>query len=192
MPRASPYTGPVKKLPRMLLLLGLGLLAACTTPPVTIGLSNVTLDLTVAMDSAGKVLFPESPVAFENPLPGVSVASVTIRGQARLAQSAQLSFDVYAADASPADLGCTKVGTIATGYFYACDPGTPGVDKVSQETLAFHNTAGPVPLTLSGEVLARGINRRSLYLGAVVSGGTAGNKLYLERLSATIQLNVGK
>ncbi len=167
-------------------------LAACTTPPVTIGLSDVKIDLSVAVDSAGKVIFPESPLELKNPLPGTSVASVTVRGEARLEQAATLSFDVYATDTDPGELGCTKVGSILTESFYVCDPGTKGVVMVSKNAIAFDNETGPVPFTLSGEVLASGINKQTLYLGAVISGGSAGNTLYLENLTATVQLNVGK
>ena len=167
-------------------------LAACTTPPVTIGLSDVKIDLSVAVDSAGKVIFPESPLELKNPLPGTSVASVTVRGEARLEQAATLSFDVYATDTDPGELGCTKVGSILSESFYVCDPDTEGVVMVSKNTIAFNNKTGPVSFTLSGEVLASGINKQTLYLGAVISGGSAGNTLYLENLTATVQLNVGK
>ena len=169
-------------------------LAACTPPPITIGLSDVKIDLSVAVDSAGKVIFPESPLELKNPLPGTSVASVTVRGEARLEQAATLSFDVYATDTDPGEsgLGCPKVGTMLTGYFYVCDPDTEGVVMVSKNTIAFNNQTGPVSFTLSGEVLASGINKQTLYLGAVISGGSAGNTLYLENLTATVQLNVGK
>jgi len=175
-----------------LMLAGLLFLAACTTPPVTIGLSDVAIDLSVAVDSAGKVIFPENPLEFKNPVPATSIASVTVRGKARLAQAASVSFDVYATDTNPDTLGCTRVGSVITGYFYVCDPATTGVAKVSQNTIAFDNEEGPVPFTLSGDMLASGINNQNLYLGAVISGGAAGNTLYLEEMSATVQLNVGK
>ncbi len=175
--------------PLALLLL---LLAACTTPPITIPLSDVTLDLQVAADSAGQVLFPENPLDVKNPVPATSIAAVTIKGEARLANGADVSFEVYATDTDPQTLGCQKVGTPLTGYFYACDPNTPGIAKVSQSTIAFNGSQGPVPFTLSGDTLAKGINKQSLYLGAVISGATAGNTLYLQNLTATVQLNVGQ
>ena len=175
-----------------LMLAGLLFLAACTTPPVTIGLSDVAIDLSIAADSAGKVIFPENPLEFKNPVPATNVASVTIRGKAQLAQAASVSFDIYATDTDPGELGCTQVGSVITGYFYVCDPGTAGIAKVSQNTIAFDNEKGPVPFTLSGEMLASGINKQNLYLGAVIHGAAAGNTLYLEEMSATVQLNIGK
>ena len=84
------------------------------------------------------------------------------------------------------------MGSPPTGYFYACDPDTEGIAKVSAEAIAFDNSTGPVPFTLKGAVLASGVNKRSLYLGAVITGATTGNKLYLTNLSATVRLNVGK
>ncbi len=178
---------------RLLALVGLSLLlAACTTPPVTVGLSDVDLDLSVALDTAGKVLFPQTPLAARDPIPGTSVASVTIQGDAYLKSPANVSFDVYAAATDPGTLGCQEVGSPLTGTFYACDASTAGIAKVSQKTIAFKGGTGPVSFTLRGPVLAEGINRQSLYLGAVIGGATAGNILHLKNLTATVQLNVGK
>ena len=168
------------------------LFGACTTPPITIQLSDVTINLTVAPDSIGKVIFPENPLELKNPVPGTSIATVTVRGQARLQQKATVSFDVYATDTDPGELGCSKVGSVLTGFFYVCDPGTEGIAKVSPNAIAFNDETGPVPFTLSGEMLASGINKQTLYLGAVISGGSGGNTLYLEDMTATVQLNVGK
>ncbi len=179
---------------RMLALLALAafLLAACTTPPITVGLSDVAVDLTVAADSAGKVLFPADPLAVKNPLPATRVASVTIQGEARLKNPAEVSFDVYATDTSPKDLDCAQVGSVLTGYFYACDAKTKGIAKVSRRRIDFGGRKGPVAFTLSGDLLASGINKQSLYLGTVIQGATAGNVLYLEHLTATVQLAVGQ
>ena len=167
------------------------LLASCTTPPVTIGLTDVEIDLQVAADSAGKIIFPKEPLKLKNPIPGTQVASVSVQGRAKLDSPATLSFDVYAASQDPGELGCTRVDLVLSAY-YVCDPGTAGVEKVSQSTIEFNNDDGPVSFRLSGGVLADGINNGTLYLGAQISGGTAGNKLTLYDLTATVQLSVGR
>ncbi len=163
-------------------------LAACTTPPITIGLSDVTLDFQAVGNTLGKVIFPKNPLAQSNPVPGTSIASLTIQGKARLKTAADLTFEIYATDADPGSLGCTPVGD-----YYLCDADTRGVERVG--TIAFQGTAGPVNFQLSdrNQVLSKGINQQSLYLGAEVEGTlSVANVLYLEHLTATVQLNVGK
>ena len=172
-----------------LMLAGLLFLAACTTPPITIPLSDVSIDLSIAADSAGKVIFPENPLEFKNSVPATSVASVTIRGKAQLAQAASVSFDIYATDTDPGELGCAHP---LLGKFYLCNPDDlkGRIQKVGD--IAFEGNAGPVPFELRGTMLAKGINAESLYLGASIEGGTAGNVLYLEKMLAIVQLNIGK
>jgi len=171
--------------PLALLLL---LLAACTTPPITINLSDVALDFQGVGNTLGKVIFPKDPLTQSNPVPGTSIASLTIQGKARLKTAADITFEIYATDTDPSSLGCTPVGN-----YYVCDAGTNGVEKVG--TIAFQNTAGPVNFQLSdkNQVLSKGVNNQSLYLGAGIGGTfSVNNVLYLEHLTATVQLNVGK
>ncbi len=171
------------------MLAGLLFLAACTTPPITIGLADLTIDLSIAVNSAEKVIFPANPIKFENPVPETSVASVTVRGEAWLKKEANVSFNVYATDTDPGKLGCDP---FPSREFYLCDPDTNGIEQVSQDAIAFESNAGPVSFELRGTMLANGLNAKSLYLGASIEGGTAGNVLYLKKMRATVQLNIGK
>ncbi len=159
-----------------LMLAGLLFQDACSTPPITIGLSDVAIGLAIAVNSAGKVIFPASPLDFQNPVPGTRVASVTVRGEARLKKRANVSFNVYATGTDPGELGCNP---FPSGEFYLCDPDTNGIEKVSQEAIPFEGNAGPVPFELCGTMLAEGIHAKSLHLGASIEGGTAGNVLIL-------------
>ena len=169
-------------------------LAACTTPPIKISLSDVTIDLQIAMNSGGKVIFPKDPLEIQNPVPGTSIASVTVQGKAFLKEGADISFYVYATDTDPGTLeGCDdEINEIIQSYYF-CKQGTKGIVKLSESPIAFDGSSGPVRFTLSGDVLASGINKKSLYLGALIEGlATVGNELYLKELTAIVQLNVGK
>ncbi len=169
-------------------------LAACTTPPITIGLSDITLDFQAVGNTLGQVVFPGNPLAQQRSVEGVSVASIRIQGQARLENKASLKFYIYAADQDPAELNCTELP--ALGY-YLCPASTEGIVRVGtiDFTTAGGPTKGPVAFELSDEeqILSNGINKQSLYLGAQVDGTfSVNNVLYLENLVATVQLNIGK
>ncbi len=167
-------------------------LAACTTPPIKISLSDVTIDLQIAMNSVGKVIFPKDPLEIQNPVPGTSIASVTVQGNAYLKEGADISFYVYATDTDPGALEGCYLDNIIRSY-YVCEQDTKGIVELSESPIAFDGRGGPVRFTLSGDVLASGINKKSLYLGALIEGSaTVGNELYLKELTAIVQLNVGK
>ena len=170
-----------------LALLGLAALNACTTPPITIPLDDVTVDLQAAVNTGGRVVFPKEAQEFTPPAPGTSIASVVIRGKASLKSAADIGFTVYVTDQKPSDIGCTLVGEL-----YACDAGNEQIEKASNE-VKFDNETGPKDIEIQGERLINGINQGWFYLGALITGtGTVGNELYLTNLTATVQVNIGK
>ena len=171
-----------------LLILGLGLFAACTTPPITVSLADVSFDL-AAVNTLGVVVFPRQPVEVESPPPATQVASVTVQGFAKLDQPATVEFKVFAADVDPGALGCTLEPF--TNNFYLCWEDTAGIEQVG--SIDFNNTAGPVPFRLAGGTLARGINKNSLYLGLGIGReGTLPNTLTLYDMTATLRLSLGR
>jgi len=178
-----------------LFLLGL-LFSACTTPPISIPLSDVSIDLDVVFDTNGAVVFPADPVELEEPPPGTALASVVIAGVAELYPASDVTFEVYASDTDPSELGCAGSESLAgiSGY-YICEnvcEDNEHCEKIGE--LKFASDKPTDSFTFQGEVLTRGINEQSLYLGLAIGGGSLqdGATLKFTKMRAVIRLALGQ
>ncbi len=162
------------------------LFSACTTPPQKIKLPNADFPIP-DMVLPGVVIFQASPQEVSNPVPASKIASLVIRGQARLENPANLTIEFYASAQDPAELGCQPVPD--TEALLVCDPNTSGIEKVGK--VEFKNSAGPEPLLLKGNILARAANKGAIYFGISISGVPQKNHIYLENMEAIVMLRLG-
>ena len=159
----------------LLLLLGLlGLLAACSLPPVNVPIQDADVRL---VNTAGQVALVK---VAHDPLPAGHLVGVRVFGEASFDSAQSLSLTFFAT---------TDVSNCNVNGDYAVCP----EDQVTQvgDTLTFNNEAGPKKFALdrNTDVLAEGLNNGNLYVGARVDGGALGQAvLHLRNMYAEVRL----
>jgi len=158
-------------------LLGLlGLLAACTLPPVSVPIQDADVRL---VNTAGQVALVK---VAHDPLPAGHLVGVKVYGEASFDSPQSVSLTFFAT---------TDVSTCSVSGDYAvCSESA--VTQVS-DTLSFKNEAGPKKFALdkNTDVLAEGLNRGELYVGARVDGGALGQEvLHLKNMHAEVRLSL--
>ena len=151
------------------------LLGACSLPPVTVPIENVDVRLANTAEQVALVKIAHDP------LPAGHLVGVKVYGEASFDSAQNVTLTFYATtDVS----GCSVSGD------YAVCPENAAT-QVS-DTLTFNNEAGPKKFALDKNtaVLAEGLNRGKLYLGAKVGGAALGQVLHLKNMYAVVQVQI--
>ena len=160
-----------------LLLLGLlavPVLSSCGGTPISVPLSDFSINIDVVADTAGKVVYAESPTEFQESI--LNVKSITLSGKMTYTTttgSDTLTLTFYGSANDPANRSsCTKIGS-----FYLCDPS--GEKAISSQ--GSFTKGVPTEITLGSpnpDVLADGINNGRIWIGALVEGSLSLNTTF--------------
>ena len=151
------------------------LLGACSLPPVTVPIEDIDVRLANTAEQVALVKIAHDP------LPAGHLVGVKVYGEASFDSPQNVTLTFYATtDVS----GCTSQGD------YALCP-EAAVTKVS-DPVGFDNEAGPKKFALDKNtgVLAEGLNRGKLYLGAKVGGAALGQVLHLRNMYAEVRVQI--
>ncbi|WP_287416789.1 hypothetical protein [Oceanithermus sp.] len=160
-----------------LLLLGLlavPVLSSCGGTPISVPLSDFSININVVADTAGKVVYAESPTEFQESI--LNVKSITLSGKMTYTTttgSDTLTLTFYGSADDPAGRnGCDRFGS-----FYVCDPS--GEKAISSQ--GSFPKGVPTDIALGSpnpEVLAEGINNGRIWIGALVENSLSLNTTF--------------
>ncbi len=148
-------------------------LSACGNTPISVPLDDFSIRIDATANTLGYVVYPYNSTKFEKQV--VNVKTITISGNVEASYTSltgdQLQMTFYARATSPADNpDCDG----SSGVVYICPKG--GETAITGSYTFTNGVTQPVTFGSSNpEVLADGINKGEIWIGAEVTSGVATN-----------------